>query len=253
MTQVLREQVQKPSEPPKTFWNAFQQPTVLAALITVLIGGIAATVITGIIQWRAEVREFQQSQVTREREFEQAWLKSRGDQALVSYKEYLDQENEIIRRTYSSIGACISASDRLIGLTLATWRKPRVNSATVEKQMEEIRSNFNQVRAKWQTEGLEIGLLMGYYHPGQSGVANSWSNVQKSVDAYLQCARTWYDKNPRSQKAPEDSQVRAACKAEYEILVGELNRMTTNLESARRYAWTGWDSPRELRTTLNMR
>src|SRR5690349_10299963 len=101
VAQVLQRQVNPPQpSTERTLRATFREPSVVATLITVLIGGIAATLITGIIQWRAGVREF-----------DQAWLKSRGDQALVSYKEYLDQEQALMRRTYGSIGACISASD----------------------------------------------------------------------------------------------------------------------------------------------
>jgi len=239
-----------PSDPPKTFWMAFREPTVVAALITVLIGGIAATLITGIIQWRAAAREFKQGEMARDREFEQAWLKSRGDQALVSYKEYLDQERELITRTYSSIGKSISAADRLTGLTRGVWRGSFVEPAAVEKQKKDIRDNYNQTSAKWHGEAQEIGLLMGYYHPSSSSVTNSWDSVQKAVDSYVDCAQDWYDKHPATKPAPRDEEVTGACRQKYEALLGELHSLTTSLESARRYAWTGWESPQELRTAL---
>src|SRR6185369_16142311 len=77
VAQILERQV-NPPQPKKenTLGAAFREPTVVATIITVLIGGVAATLITGIIQWRSGVREF-----------EQAWLRSRGDQARISYKE----------------------------------------------------------------------------------------------------------------------------------------------------------------------
>jgi|GEM_PF-3401127 len=240
-TQVIQRQLNESSksDPPKTFWAAFREPTVVAALITVLIGGIAATIITGIIQ-----------STTREREFEQAWLKSRGDQALVSYKEYLDQERDLITRTYTSIGNCISASDRLTNLTRKVWRGPFVEPAAVEKQRKDIRDNYNQNSAKWHGESQEIGLLMGYYHPSSTNVVASWAAVKKAVDDYVDCAEDWYNKHPPTKKAPADEEVSGACKPKYDTLLGELQSLTKSLESARRYAWTGWESPQELRTAL---
>src|SRR5713101_7590797 len=72
IARVIQQQANPPSQNhDKSLWKAFQEPAVLAALVTVLIGGIAATLITGIIQWQAGIREF-----------EQGWLKARGDQAL---------------------------------------------------------------------------------------------------------------------------------------------------------------------------
>lgn len=252
IAEALNRQVGQSQTPdsPQTLGKAIKEPAVLAALITVLIGGIAATLITGIIQWRAGVREFDQSQLARDRDFEQAWLKSRGDQALLSYKEYLDQEKDLIRRTYSSIGSCIAASDRLTGLTRGVWRKHFLDPAAVEKQKQEIRDNYNQSNAKWHSEGEEIGLLMGYYHPGKPNVTNSWSNVQEAVTDYLDCAQHWYDKYPPTQPAPNDEAVKDSCKQQHTALTNKLIELTASLESARRYAWTGWESPQELKATL---
>lgn len=251
---VIQQRVAPPAPPaPKTsFWAGFREPAVLAALVTVLIGGVAATLITGIIQWRSGVREFEQNRAARDREFEQAWLKSRGDQALVSYKEYLDQEQTLIRRAYSLIGTCTSASDRLAGLTRDIWRQEFSSHQRLanDQQMIGIRQNFNQARIKWQAESGEIGLLMGYYHPSQPNVMLSWSKVEKSVTGYLDCAQSWYDEHIDQKLAPKDDEVRNACRPKEDELTSGLGELTTSLESARRYAWTGWDSPQELKKLL---
>lgn len=91
---------------------------------------------------------------------------------------------------------------------------------------------------------------MGYYHPSQPQVILSWADVQKSVFAYLDCAQSWYDNHPTSKSAPSDQEVLIACKGEDEALKKHLQDLTGSLESARRYAWTGWDSPQELKRLL---
>lgn len=242
----------KPPEPAKSLWSAFREPSVLAALVTVLIGGVVATLITGIIQWRAGVREYEQSRAMRDREFEQAWLKARGDQALESYKEYLEQEQALIRRTYGLIGTCTSASDKLAGLTRGIWRQKFTGDGrvSVDKQITSIRENFNQTYTKWQAESSELGLLMGYYHPSQPRVMTSWLNVEKAVTGYLDCAQAWHDKHPASKAPPSDQDVLTACKSAQETLMDHLTELTGSLEFARRYAWTGWDSPLELKKLL---
>ena len=251
LAMVVQKRMDPPSPPEqrRNFWSAFQEPTVLAALVTVLIGGIAATLITGIIQWRAGVREFEQNKVAREREFEQTWLKTRGDQALESYKEYLEQEQQLMRRAYALIGNCTSASDKLSGLTRVVWRQRFTGDdrVAVDKQTKAIRDNFNQTYGKWQAESAELGLLMGYYHPSQPRVTLSWTNVETSVTAYLDCGEAWYDEHPPSKLAPSDQQVLSACRSQGEALTNNLKDLTGSLESARRYAWTGWDSPQELK------
>jgi hypothetical protein len=242
VAEILQRQVNPPeSKKEKTFRATLREPSVVATLITVLIGGIAATLITGIIQWRAGVREF-----------EQTWLKSRGDQALISYKEYLDQEQALMRRTYSLIGGCISASDRLAGLTKSSWRQQFEGPEliAVRTQMRAIRENYNQTNAKWRSEGEELGLLMEYYHPGQPKLKDSWGNVQTAVTSYLDCAEKWYSRNPPTKPPPTDEDIRGACKPNYDALVKNLNDLTSNLESARRYAWTGWESPHEIRALI---
>lgn len=242
VAQVLQRQVNPPQATnERTFRAVFREPSVVATLITVLIGGIAATLITGIIQWRAGVREF-----------DQAWLKSRGDQALVSYKEYLDQEQALMRRTYGSIGACISASNRLVGLTKATWRQRFVGPEfiAVRTQMRDIRQNYNQTNAKWHSEGEELGLLMDYYHPDQPKLRDYWKNVQQSVTNYLDCGEKWHSEHSPTKPAPSDSEVESACKPQYNSLMNDLNDLTSSLQSARRYAWTGWESPQEIRALI---
>lgn len=226
----------------KTFGAALREPTVVAALVTVLIGGIAATAITAVIQWQAGNREFSQ-----------AWLKARGDQALVSYKDYLDREQELMRRTYALIGTCISASDELANLTKSTWRQRFVGPEmeAVQKQMKDIQTNYNLMSAKWKSEVEELGLLIGYYHPNQPQVLSSWKGVKEAVTAYQQCAESWYETHPLTRPAPTDEDVKAACKPQYETLLNSLDGLTNSLESGRRYAWTGWESPDQIKSLVS--
>jgi len=242
VAQILERQV-NPPQPKKenTLGAAFREPTVVATIITVLIGGVAATLITGIIQWRSGVREF-----------EQAWLRSRGDQALISYKEYLDQEQALMSRTYKMIGAAISASERLVGLTRSNWRQQfdEPELIVVRTQMRAIRQNYNETNAKWRSEGEELGLLMDYYHPGQPKLKSSWKNVQQSVTKYLDCGQAWYTKYSPPLAPPTDEEANRACKAEYDSLITALDELTNNLESARRYAWHGWESPQQIRDLI---
>jgi hypothetical protein len=157
-----------------------------------------------------------------------------------------------MRRTYSLIGACISASDRLVGLTKSTWRQRFVGPefTAVRTQMRDIRQNYNQTNTKWHSEGEELGLLMDYYHPDQPKLRHSWKNVQQSVTNYLDCGEKWHSKYPPTEDAPLDEDVNRACKSEYDSLMNNLNDLTSSLQSARRYAWTGWESPQEIRALI---
>src|SRR6266480_3308905 len=80
---ALRPQGEPSASSKSPWWKSLLQPSVLTALITVLIGGIMGNIIAATIQAGAKEREFQQT-----------WMKARGDQALLAYKEYTDQEQE---------------------------------------------------------------------------------------------------------------------------------------------------------------
>ena len=92
------------------YWRLFLDSKVLVALVTVLIGGLFGQCISASIQ-----------NSLKEREFQQAWLKARGDQALQSHKEYLDKEQQIVLQAYDLIGKCLTAGRDLIDLTDADF------------------------------------------------------------------------------------------------------------------------------------
>ena len=76
VAELLSFRNEKAGEKPR--WQRFLESTGGAALITVLLGGIFGSCITDSLQKGAKDREFQQ-----------AWLKSRGDLALFAQKEFL--------------------------------------------------------------------------------------------------------------------------------------------------------------------
>jgi hypothetical protein len=61
----------------------------------------------------------------------------------------------------------------------------------------------------------------------------------------MDCARNWYLQNYRN---PVD--IYQACENEKGILKERLAVLTKTLEESRRYAWEGWESPEEMRATL---
>jgi hypothetical protein len=216
---------------PKPWWQRFLESSGAAALITVLLGGLLGQLITWSIQ-----------KGLKEREFQQAWMKSRGDQALATYKEYLDKEQETVKRAYELIGNCISSSEDLISLTSSEFAPG--TSVGIEKQRDSIRAEYNKTDIQWRREREQLGLLMSYYHRGRSEVVTSWHDVQSTVTRYNECAAQWYLDHPNSTDSSN------ACKNEREDLRLKLDKLRTNLEAARQYAWEGWESPEKLRSIL---
>ncbi len=213
---------------PKRWWQTFLETKGGTALITVVLGGLVGTVITGLIQSRIK-----------EREFEQAWLKARGDQALVAYKDYLEQQRETVKRVYELIGGSISASEDLIEITGPHFDPEEYPG--VEQQRQRLKENYNSQDRRWRDEHEMLGLLITYYHHGQPTVIGSWNETKDSVTKFMECAADWFEKHK------EPTKTSGACKVERENVSAKLASLGESLDKARRFAWEGWDSPESLR------
>jgi hypothetical protein len=216
---------------PKPRWQRFLETSGGTALITVVLGGVLGQFITWSIQ-----------NGQKEREFQQAWMKARGDQALVTYKEYVDQEQDIVKVAFGLIGNCMSASQDLILLTSPEFAPDTFVGA--EKQRTAVRDKYNTLSAQWGSEREKLGLLMNYYHPGRAEVAAAWQNTQRSLTEYMGCARQWYLTHLGSTETAN------ACKKEGDDLSNQLVRLNASLETGRQYAWEGWESPEKLKAAL---
>lgn len=184
----------------------------------------------------------------KEREFQQSWMKARGDQALLAYKEYNDQEQETVKRAYELIGGCIAAADDLIGLTDPSFAPG--SHEGIEAQRKAIRKIYNEQEAQWRKDGLKLKLLMSYYHP-QPEITDAWKGVDVSVTDYLDCSGNWYGSQEDKSAAPED--IKNACKDKKDIFNAKVVQFTQLLEKGRRYVWEGWESPDQLRNSLESR
>lgn len=236
--QVRQSQDSTPKK--RSLGQSLLEPSVLAALLTVVIGGLFGAWITHIFQEKAKTRESQQIQLNREREFELLWLKSRGDQALIAYQQYLDSERGVVQRAYSLIGEVVSASDRVVGMARPAFRR-----TTSEKQMSDIRTSYNETKAKWRSQNQELILLMSYYHPKQKSILETWKLVQDSVSAYMENARELDDKYRMRSDAPTEQENKAR-EEKYNSLLSNLDKLTQLLEETRLYAWRGYESPRAM-------
>jgi hypothetical protein len=217
IARVIQRQANPPNEDRnKSFWNVFREPVVMAALITVSIGGLAVA----YFQWRAGVREKQ----------------------LAAYTEYLGQEQGLIKRAYGLIGACTSEGDNLTGLMQSDSDERARGQATVEyrNQRLEIIKRFNTTKRQWHSEKGEIGLLMSYYHPGEGQVMANWNNVEKAVTEYLKCKQGWFNDYNNGKIPPSLSieQIMTKCEPKYDDLMARLGDLSSSLEKSRRYAWT---------------
>ena len=209
---------------PKPAWQRFLETTGGAALITVLVGGVMGSIITGLFQRGAKDREAQQARLT-----------ARYNQGQVAYKEYLDKELEIVNRALDLVGGCVSASEDLVLMTTSSDYDPGQfkgqDKKSVEKQVMEAVDKYNEMDKKWRGEQHKVGFLMSYYHHGSPEVEKSWRGVQDAVTAQLKCTYDLYlaklNENPTDQYKK--------CEGEKEGVIKGLDQLTKSLEQARHH------------------
>jgi hypothetical protein len=225
-------------EKPKPAWQRFLETSGGTALITVLVGGMFGQFITWTFQEKAKEREFQQE-----------WMKSRGDHALLSYKEYLDGEQELMRHAYELVGNNAAASEDLIEITGEEYAAS--DNPKTKQQMLEMQKRYNAASAQWRVEGKKLEMLMGYYHQGLPQMRGDWRELSGAVSGYVKCASMWkavWDAKRNEVPTPED--VDGACGKERGRLDDSIDRLNATQEAGRQYGWKGWNSPEELRRAL---
>ncbi len=226
----------EPGASPKPWWQRLLESTGGTALVTVLVGGIAGSVITGVIQTGQKDRDFQQE-----------WLKARGEQARLAYKEYAEGELKTVQAAYEQVGAMLASAQDLIVLTESRFDPARYEGAERDKVLEQrrqLREAFNTADAAWRRRRETQGLMMSYYHRGSPAIQERWRAVEVAVDAFVDCARTWH-----GASSSGDDTARA-CAAERAEGSAALDRLNEALGAERRYLWAGWESPGELKEQL---
>ena len=217
----------------KPSWQRFLESSGGTALITVVLGGIVGSIITAMVQVGLK-----------DREFHQAWLKTREEQALATYRQYSEGQLSTVTRTYEVIGRMIVASENLIALSEPAFDVSSIREADrprVQKQRDTIRHDYNASDAEWRKNRAVLGLLLTYYHRNDPNVTRSWRGVQEAGDAFAACARKW----SLDHIAPEDT--RTACATEEKALYGALDALNAAFEGNRHYLWEGWESPEAMK------
>lgn len=218
----------------KPVWLLFLESNGGTALITAVLGALLVQWISGNIQ-----------RSLKEREFQQAWMQARGNQALTAYKEQLDQEEQIVRRAYDLIGSTIQASEDLIDLSgqelsLNTY-KPSERKKIAE-QRDRIRKAYNKADTDWRSQRKNLSLLIALYHHGHVEIVREWQGVDDAVPTYMDCALAWYDAH--HDETPET--LKTACVTEKKNLADKLDQLTATLGDFRSRAREDWESPDKL-------
>ena len=203
---------------PRTYWQRFLETSGGAALISVVLGSVMSGLITAATP---KDNKSQESQV-----------KAREIQ-LAAYKEYLDQQRDIVFHASELIGRCVSASDSLITLTDPVFDPSRYTG--LEPQRLEMRKKFNECAMQWNAEYNKLNFAISYYHNGQPAVVGAWADVQQATTGVMECAQQWYVSHSTAPVATD-----GVCKAQKDEVTKRLDTFNRQVSAARHYMWQEW-------------
>jgi len=222
-------------EKSKPAWQRFLETAGGVALVTVLLGGILGQCVTGKI-----------NEGMKERENHQADVKAYNDRVSDAAKSYLEQEQQVVRRTYELVGKCVSDSEDIVGITGEEFDPSLYEGQSrkdIQKLRDDIREEYNATDKQWRSEGVSLGLLMSYYHNGNMNVVASWRDAKDSIDAYKDCAEGQLRRHEKEQIFFKEEDIKSACSVEKQKVRDALDNLTVILENARLDALKKWETP----------
>lgn len=185
----------------KPVWLEILISNTVAALVTVILGGIAGQLIVIRFQNKAKDRE----------------------QSVIDYRQKVERQQDAIQHAYESVTKSIVTSNSLMQLTQPAFdlrAVPREDRENLKKQKREVIEKYNAASGEWQIEQEKIRLLFRYYYG--VGALPAWRGVKDSVDRLRKCASKLYDdhRNDPSKTTSEE-----------EFCTGESSDVTTKLDS----------------------
>lgn len=200
----------------RRWWMRFLESSAGTALITVLIGligGLLGSLVTSMAQSSAKTKEFK----------------------LAAYKDFLEQEREIVFNVAELIDQSIAASDDLITITGEDFDPARYPG--IEPQKLSIRQTYNTLDRKWRSQYHRISFAIGYYHRGRPDVIRAWTSVQEATTRYMDCAHLWHSTHSTAPVATA-----SACKVEKDALKSGMAEFNERLSAESKYVWQEWQS-----------
>jgi hypothetical protein len=213
-------------------WQVFLESVGGAALITAVVGGALLQLITWSVQRSLGKREFNNT-----------WVKARGDQALSAYRDYNKEQLKVFEELYSDVGRMVAGSEALVAA--ANWDS---SEKATRDYVVKIAAEFNAAEDDWVKAKPRFTLLLSYYSNGNPDAVSDWQLLSHSVDNYRECVSNWYDKPASAERYPAE----LICGVQRTAVESRLGHLGKVLEKSRAYVWQGWDNPDSLRATLHL-
>jgi hypothetical protein len=170
---------------PKGIAEHLLNSSVVVALITTLVGGIAAQYV---------VSRYQAAEKQRERE-------------IAAYSQQIVKQQDAVQHAYDLLGAQISSAEDLIAMTSRHFDTTGLTGRSLElltKQREEMMTRYNTLGRAWRAETLKTGMLLTYNHKNPGDVTAAWNAGMKGVEAFQSCADDHYRRYLDNPKVTSD-------------------------------------------------
>lgn len=167
-----------PEKKEKPLWLTFFESASGPTLITVVLGGIFGTMITGMVQHMLKQRE-----------------EARAEAAIVGKARLVTVQNAFLLT-----GRMIGAADDLIVTSGPEYDLTHYQGdelAKVVAEIHAIRDGYNTTDREWRTTCYSHGMLLAYFHPTREDVAARWTDLANAVSGYVDCARAWSVSHPQ--------------------------------------------------------
>lgn len=177
---------QEPAPERKPAWLQLFESAGFAALVTVVLGGIAGGLITFELQEYAKNRERQTADARLEH-----------DRNLTAFKEHLDRERKVVDEMFLRLGKFVDASRDLTTLSRKEFCEKCDRGAGAKADISEIRevvNRYNVATIDWNANRLRLGMLLQLEHNNDAELLQGWKETCDAAEAYAECADRWRTK-----------------------------------------------------------
>lgn len=226
-----------PREHEKPIWLQLFESAGFAALVTVLVGGIAGGVITAMFQ-----------HYEKDREAESAENRLDHDRQVAAYKEHLDRERKVVEEMYLKLGKFVDASRDLTTLSRIEFcqecqSKPLPAHVVIEEQG--VLNRYDAAMIDWNSNRLRLGMLLQLEHENDKELLDDWEKASDAAEKYAECADRWRTKYNRlaihdalkACEAPHRAVDESVQHLTDRIVALRLASPTTHAKSANKSSW----------------
>jgi hypothetical protein len=211
----------------KATWLQLFESAGFAALVTVVLGGIAGGFIT-----------FKLQEYAKQRDTRAATAQLQHDQQLAAFKEHLDRERMVVDEMFLRLGKFVDASRDLTTLSRKEFCDECDRSGTHKRlasEKQEIVKRYNDETIEWNTNRLRLGMLLQLEHDNDDVLLREWQQTSDAAEAYAECADRWRTKHDNL----EFHEALQGCVPVRDELYGTLQTFTQRIVSLRNSSEVG--------------